>query len=163
MERKFTKRNTQQGTTTVEFAFVGFLLFFILFGLIEVARLIFVMNSLVEVTRRAARVAVVCPVDHTDIKKIGTFNSPAGSDQSRYLKNLSTSNFNLEYLNEFGATTTTFSDIDYVRFRISNYQHQMLIPGLNITINSQSFSTTIPVESLGYIPETNTRECFGTA
>jgi hypothetical protein len=163
MKRIFTKRNTQQGTTTVEFAFVGFLLFLILFGLIEVARVMFVMNSLVEVTRRAARVAVVCPVDHIDIKKIGTFNSPAGSDRSRYLQNLSTANFSLEYLNQFGAATTTFSDIDYVRFSISNYQHQMLIPGLNITINSQSFSTTMPVESLGYVPEINARECFGTA
>jgi hypothetical protein len=163
MKRIFTKRNTQQGTTTVEFAFVGFLLFLILFGLIEVARVMFVMNSLVEVTRRAARVAVVCPVDHIDIKKIGTFNSPAGSDRSRYLQNLSTANFSLEYLNQFGAATTTFSDIDYVRFSISNYQHQMLIPGLNITINSQSFSTTMPVESLGYVPELNARECFGTA
>ena len=108
-------------------------------------------------------VAVVCPVDHIDIKKIGTFNSPAGSDRSRYLQNLSTANFSLEYLNQFGAATTTFSDIDYVRFSISNYQHQMLIPGLNITINSQSFSTTMPVESLGYVPEINARECFGTA
>lgn len=153
----------QKGTTTVEFAFIGLVFFTILFGLIEVGRLVFVMNSLVEVTRRAARTAVVCPVNHVDVAKIAAFNQPGGDTNSRYLRNLSNANFQLEYLNQFGAVTTTFGQIDYLRFSISNYQHEMLIPGFNITINSPTFTTTLPVESLGYIPDTNTRECFGTA
>ena len=156
-------KSHQTGTTTVEFAFIGFLLFLILFGTIEVARLMFVMNTLGEMTRRAARTAVVCPVNHVDIEKIGLINEPGSGDTSRYLNNFTVANFNVEYLDEFGAPTTNFPDIDFIRVSIVNYQHQFLVPLFDITINSPNFTTTLPVESLGYIPELNTRECFGSA
>lgn len=49
---------TQAGTAAVEFALVAIIFFVLAFGIIEVARLLFVLNTLHEVTRRAAAAAV---------------------------------------------------------------------------------------------------------
>ncbi len=55
-------RCQQTGLATVEFAIVGLLLFVVIFGVIEFGRALFVVNTLTDGTRRAARLAVVCPV-----------------------------------------------------------------------------------------------------
>lgn len=49
---------TQAGTAAVEFALVAIIFFMFVFGVIELARLLFVYNTLHEVTRRAAAAAV---------------------------------------------------------------------------------------------------------
>jgi len=51
-------RKTQAGTAAVEFALVAIVFFIFVFGVIELARLLFVFNTLHEVTRRAAAAAV---------------------------------------------------------------------------------------------------------
>ena len=56
---------TQAGTTAVEFAVLSILFFTIIFGIIEVTRLLFVYNTLQEVTRRAAVAAVGVFTQHT--------------------------------------------------------------------------------------------------
>ena len=60
-------KNSQQGTTTVEFAILASVLFVLIFGVIEIGRAFFVWNSLAEATRRGARIAAVCPVNHGSI------------------------------------------------------------------------------------------------
>ncbi len=66
----------QRGTTTVEFAIIGVVMFSVLFGVIEVGRAMFVMNALGESTRRAARMAAVCPINDPAIRNVGLFNAP---------------------------------------------------------------------------------------
>lgn len=57
---------TQAGTAAVEFALVAVIFFSFVFGTIETARLLFVYNSLQEVTRRGAAAAVKAyPTDTT--------------------------------------------------------------------------------------------------
>ena len=53
-------KRRQRGLTTVEFSIVALLLFVVLFGVFEVARMMWVFNALDEVTRRGARMAAVC-------------------------------------------------------------------------------------------------------
>lgn len=151
----------QQGATTVEFAVVATVLFTVLFGVIEVGRALFVWNTLTEVTRRGARVAAVCPVDHASVARVAVFGDPVGGDSSPILRNLSTANVQVDYLDETGASTAAYPDIDYVRVSITNYQHRFLIPMLSQTIAAPPFSTTVPAESLGYIPESGLRQCYG--
>lgn len=56
----------QAGTAAVEFALLAVIFFTLVFGIIETARLLFVFNTLQEVTRRAAVAAVkVYPTDTT--------------------------------------------------------------------------------------------------
>ena len=59
-------RHAQRGAAAVEFAIIAMLLFTVLFGIIEFGRLFYVINTVQEVTRRAAREAVVRWVDNSD-------------------------------------------------------------------------------------------------
>ena len=142
----------QRGTTTVEFAIIGAAMLMVLFGVIEVARAMFVMNALGEATRRAARMATVCPVNDPAIAQVGLFNTPGGSG-NRILGDLTAANFAIEYLNAAGAVVAdpvgNFSQIEFVRTRIANYQHQILIPFATSLITTPSFATTLRRESLG--------------
>ena len=145
-------KQRQRGTTTVEFAIIGAAMLMVLFGVIEVARAMFVMNALGEATRRAARMATVCPVNDPAIAQVGLFNAPGGSG-NRILGNLTAANFAIEYLNTAGAVVAdpvgNFSQIEFVRTRIANYQHQILIPFATSLITTPNFATTLRRESLG--------------
>lgn len=56
----------QRGASAVEFAFIAVIFFGLLFGIVEFGRLFFSINSVQEITRRAAREQVVRWVDATD-------------------------------------------------------------------------------------------------
>ncbi|MEN8132003.1 MAG: TadE family protein [Pseudomonadota bacterium] len=155
-------RKNQQGTTMVEFAIIAVTLFIVLFGVIEVGRAFFVWNTVSEATRRGARLAAVCPPNHTAVAEVTILNSPGGGANSPILQGLSTGNVSVEYLDEDGNSTGGAFPISYVRVSIVNYQHTLLIPFLLSTITVPPFSTTLPAESLGYIPELGARQCFGT-
>ena len=139
-----SKSNRQSGLVTVEFALIGGLFFLILFGIIEFGRLLFTWNTLDEVTRRAARLAAVCPMDQTaSVANSAVFNGTI-------LTNLNAANVNIEYLDENFASTTTLEEVRYVRTGIQNYQHQMIVPLLPIDVlTAPPFTTTLPSESLG--------------
>jgi len=61
----------QAGSTAIEFALLALVFFIFVFGILEVARLLFVFNTLQEVTRRAAAAAVnVYPNDTNAIAQL---------------------------------------------------------------------------------------------
>ena len=61
----------QRGTAAVEFALLASLFFLIIFGIIEVTRMLYVYGTLQEVTRRAASSAVhVYPTDTAGIARL---------------------------------------------------------------------------------------------
>ncbi|MGS0724729.1 TadE/TadG family type IV pilus assembly protein [Shewanella sp. 0m-11] len=134
-------KKKQRGVYVIEFTLVAAVFFVLLFAAIEFGRLLFTYNVLHEASRRAARLASVCQVS-SDINSISLFNDAA------ILPNLSASNLTISYL-AYDGTVATGIDIDLVRAEINNYQHQFLVPGLYRTINSPTFSTTLPRESLG--------------
>jgi len=61
-------RRTQRGAAAVEFALVSLVFFTVLFGAIEMGRLMYYWNSAAEATRLGARIAVVCDLNDSDIK-----------------------------------------------------------------------------------------------
>ena len=142
----------QRGTTTVEFAFIGAAMLMVLFGVIEIGRTIFVMNALSEATRRSARVATVCPVNDPSIAQVGLFNAP-GNTGNRILGDMTTANIAVQYLDADGGViadpVASFSQIHFVRTRIVNYQHQILIPFATTIFTTPDFATTLRRESLG--------------
>jgi hypothetical protein len=146
-----TKRR-QQGVTTVEFAIIGVAMMLILFGVIEIARAMFVMNALGESTRRAARIATVCPINDPAIAQVGMFNAP-GNTGNRIVGGLTEANFVTDYLDTNGSVLadpmSTFAQIQFVRTRIVNFQHQMLIPFATYLFTTPDFATTLRRESLG--------------
>jgi len=147
--RNHKNKKSQRGVYAVEFAIVGSLFFLLLLAVLEIARLFFTWNILTEVTRRSARLAVVCHLDQTNIAAYTDMMNTALFNNNALITNLTTANIEVEYLGINGLTATTYSRIHYVRANIINYQHQLLIPGLFLTLNSPTFSTTLPRESLG--------------
>lgn len=131
----------QKGLYIVEFALVAALFFVLLFALIEFARALFVWNTLTEATRRGARLAVVCPVDHASIANVTVFNAPAAAGASPILPGLNSGMVSVSY------------PAGLVRVQITGYQHTLLIPLVSTTLTAPVFETTLPRESLGCVPD----------
>lgn len=154
----------QRGLYTVEFAIVAGVFFLLLFGVFEVARFFWVLDTLTEVTRRGARVAVVCPVNHADIARVAILAEPGGAGTSPVLNNLSTANIDIAYADGDGAPTVNYPNIEFVTVRVVNYTHTLMIPFMPadvVTVTMPPVVTTLPTESLGYVPDLNARQCFG--
>ena len=94
-----TPKQNQHGAAAIEFALICLIFFTILFAILELGRMMYVYNTMQEVTRRAARAAVVRWVnEETAIKSIALFggtNIPAGPE-------VTAANIKIEYLNEAG-------------------------------------------------------------
>jgi hypothetical protein len=147
-------KRQQRGLTTVEFSIVGLLLFVVLFGVFEIARMMWVFNALDEVTRRGARMAAVCQIDDPAIHQVAIFNDAGEMGPSRLIPGLTTGNIELNYLDLDGNTLdepedADFGSIEFVQVAITGFQHQVLIPTLFWTMQTPPFRTTLPRESLG--------------
>lgn len=95
--------NRQRGATAVEFAIVAMLFFTIVFGIMEFGRVLYVWNTVQEVTRRAAREAVVRGfADAGKVSRAAVFNPEAG-DGTAYLpaaKEITATDVRINYLNQ---------------------------------------------------------------
>ena len=153
----------QRGVTTVEFAIIGAAMLVVLFGVIELGRAMFVLNTLGESTRRAARMAAVCPINDPAIAESGLFNAPGGGSASRFIRGLLPGNFAVEYLDSNGNVVAnpvaSFGQIEFVRTRIVNFQHEMLIPFATQLFTTPDFATTLRRESLGVPREGEIEPC----
>lgn len=178
MIKRLAKRR-QSGLTTVEFAIVGAVFLLILFGIIEFGRFLMVLGSLNEATRRGARVAAVCPLNHPGITRVTVFNDPNAADTgSPVVNGLTTANVVVQYLDRNFDVVAVTDPLDpatigtisrgYVRVRITNFQHRLLIPlfdflpdAFNPVIDTPAYQTTIPAESLGVVPADDANNaCF---
>ena len=160
-------RSRQAGLTTVEVAISGTVFFLAIFTLIETGRLLWAWETLTEATRRGARVAAVCPVNHSAIANVMVLNNPSDSGASAILPGLDTAQVTVEYLDQNGnvipnpATCASWVLIDYVRTRIAGYNHNFVIPAFGAVLPSPPFETTLPRESLGKVPGVN-YQCYGS-
>ena len=159
-------KNKQTGLATVELAIVTVAFMTILFGTVEVSRLLFTWNTLDSITQRAARVAAVCPVNHSRIFRVASFGNP--DNVPTILPGFDSDDLLIEYLdNDFSpfsaaelAEASVYRDIRYVRASIGNYQHQLAIPFINSSnVSSPPFTSTLPAESMGFIPFEGVRRC----
>jgi len=138
----------QQGTTAVEFAFVGVVFFTVLFALIDFSRLYFNMAALDEATRRGARVAAVCPINDPKITQVALFEG--------LVPTLGAQHILVQYLDENGAVVGSpggagYGTITYVRVAIQDFELRSFIPGLSSVLSTPAFTTTLPSESLGRV------------
>lgn len=130
-------KSRQRGVAAVEFALVasigGFLL--LLIGIMELSRVLFIMNTASEATRLGARVAVVCDVD-----------SPAILSRMRgMLSILEPDDISVVYAPPGcgpGNCQTVTISID------ANTVVETFIPFMDFSVNLPAFSTTLPRESL---------------
>ena len=137
-----SSNDRQRGAAAVEFAIVCLLFFTILFAILEFGRMMYVYNTMQEVTRRGAREAVVRWVDQGDtIRSLAFFGGaaiPAGAE-------VTAEDMLIEYLNEAGnVIATTALPLD---------------PGANLSacgnitlVASCIFSVRVSITGVSYSP-----------
>lgn len=137
-------KRREYGLTSVEFAFVATTLIILLFSVIEFGRLLFTYAALGEGTRRAARLAAVCPIGSPGITRAA----------SRFgdLPGFNGSNIQVQYLDATGAPTAAYGNINYVQVQVVGYNIPLTIPFIWPTVTAPSFAVTLPRESLGVAP-----------
>jgi hypothetical protein len=147
----------QRGTSTVEFAIVAAFLFIMIFGVLEIGRGYYVYSMLDEVARRGSRLASVCPINDPGIPQLAVFNASGDGGDSTLVSNLTPGHVVIDYLDANGvvvgapADPANFGQIRYVRSRVMNYQHAVIVPfvaGLT-SVTMPNFESILPRESLG--------------
>lgn len=134
-------RYRQRGVTMVEFALVGGLFLALLFGIIEMGRMLWIWNTLNEATRRGARYAAISCPSVAKVTDVTLFAAPgSGATQSPMIKGLLRSNVTVTYTPTTNPTTITVG--------ITGFSPTFFIPGIS-SMTPHAFSTTLPVESLG--------------
>lgn len=127
-------RRKQRGAAAVEFALVAGLLFTLLFGIMEMSRVLFYWNTATEATRLGARLAVVCDKDDTAIK----------TSMNEMLGILTPSNIAVAWtpggcdINSCQSVTVSITGLNVATF----------IPFVPLNLSMPSFSTTLPRESM---------------
>lgn len=132
-----SSRPGQQGVAAVEFAIVAALFFMMLFGAMEMGRLLWTWNAAAEATRLGARMAVVCDL-----------NDPSIIDRMRErLPALQASNVQIEYLNPGSPVNScSAATCKSVRVTLAGYTHVPIIPFAALSIPIPPFQTTLPRE-----------------
>ena len=130
-----------RGVVMVEFAIVGAALMMVIFGCLEFGRATYSLAALNEGTRRAARLAAVCPINDPVIVPAVNFLGVNG---------FSASDVTLSYLDANGAAlagTPASTSVSYVQVSVGG-SIPLAIPFLSTAV-SPSFTVTLPAESLG--------------
>lgn len=76
------RTSKQRGVAAIEFALLALVFFGLVFGILEIARMMYLFNTLQEVTRRAAALAVNSPFDQDgqdDVRRRAMFADAKGN------------------------------------------------------------------------------------
>lgn len=145
MRRSHRNKESERGSTLVEFAIGATVFLTIMFAVIEFGRALWVHNALSDAARRGARYAVIHTAADSDaVKNVVVYGDPSGGS-TPLVDNLTTSNVNVTYTG-FGLSGGTAT------VKISNYQFQFVVPIVSTSITMPSYSTTLTAESAGLIP-----------
>ena len=145
---KFNRKN-QEGKTLLEFAIAGTVFLTVMFGVIEFGRLFWTHNALRDAARRGVRYAAIRRNDAAGqqaVKNMVVYGDPAGGT-TPLVNGLTTANVAIEYVNYDGLQLSSRATV-----KISNYQFNFAVPLLGGTITMPAYRTSLPGESVGYVP-----------
>jgi hypothetical protein len=140
LKRFSAHRLNQRGASAVEFALIASLLFTLLFGIIEMGRVLFYWNTATEATRMGARLAVVCDQNASAVIKNKMYSM---------LSILRSDNITINYTDVDGVSCSDAHSCRYVTVSISGLKVITLIPLIPLNISMPPFTTTLPRESMG--------------
>jgi Flp pilus assembly protein TadG len=135
------RRPRQRGAAAIELALVMPLLCLLLFGIVEMGRMLWTWNAAVEATRLGARLAVVCDVDRSAA-------APIKGRMRTMLPLLTNANITIEYMNPVDTVdpSCTNDDCKAARVRLSGVTYQPVIPFLPLSVTLPPFSTSLRKE-----------------
>ena len=144
-----SNRKNEAGKTLLEFAVTGTVFLMVMFGVIEFGRLYWTHNALRDAARRGVRYAAIRRNDAAGqqaVKNMVVYGDPAGGT-TPLVNGLTTSNVAIEYVNYDGVQLSSRATV-----KINNYQFNFAIPLIGGTITMPAYRTSLPGESVGYIP-----------
>ncbi len=137
-------RKRQNGAAVVEFALIAIVFFMLLIGIIEMGRVLFTWNAMVEATRYGARVAVVC----------GTNDAAILSRMQQIMPALTATNVSVTYT----PSGCSVADCQQVSVSVQGVSISPLIPRPSPpdqpmqqtpwVLTVPPFTTTLPRESM---------------
>jgi Flp pilus assembly protein TadG len=144
-KRARQKRGGERGAALVEFAIAATVLLALIFGVLELGRLLWVHNALTDATRRGARFAVNQPAGAADdIKKMAVYGNTAGTG-SPLVNDLTVDHVKVTHQSwGVGAGTVTVE--------IENYDFRFVVPLLGTTLRMPRYHTTLTGENSGWVP-----------
>ena len=148
-------QSRSRGTTALEFAIVIATLLVVIFGILDLSRIVYLRMTLEEGVRRAARLAAVCPPDSPLIKKAALFQDSAA--QGVAIAGATLENVNVIYLNESGLLVdplSQFTSVRFVRVSVDGVSLSLFIPFFTDVFAPTNISSTSSAESLGVLPAT---------
>jgi Flp pilus assembly protein TadG len=131
-------RKSQQGVAAVEFALIAVILFTLLFGVMEMGRILFMMNATAEATRLGARLSVVCSMDAATAIK---------SKMTNLAGFLTGNDINIVFVDANGNSCTE-KTCRYVTVSVAPIPVQSIVPLVPVNFPMPPFSTTLPRESM---------------
>lgn len=140
-------KGDERGAALLEFAIGATIFVTAMFGVLEIGRMLWVHNSLVDATRRAARYAVNQGMGtgaQTGAKNMAVYGNAAGAGQP-LVPDLSASQVKITYQNfQLGGGTVTAE--------IENYDFSFVLPLVSKTITLPAYKTSLTAENAGYVP-----------
>ena len=143
-------RKQKKGIAVVEFTIVSTVLLLLILSVASIGYYMYSLQTLNNMTRKAARLAAVCNISTASqtgiITSVIDENAPSDFEQKHLV---------IEYLDSSSTLTTTFDEIRYVRARITDYNYQftavLSFLGDSGLVETPEFETTLPAENLGVI------------
>ncbi len=140
-------KNDERGAALAEFAIAATLLCASVFGALEVGRLLWMHNSLVDATRRAARYAVnrdMGGAAQTAAKNMAVYGNAAGTGQP-LVQDLTPEQVTLSYDNfQLGGGRVTVE--------ITEYDFNFVLPLVSQKLRLPAYKTSLTGENAGYVP-----------
>ncbi len=142
-------RSDERGAALVEFAIGATIFLSAVFGVLEVGRLLWVHNSLVDATRRAARYAVnhdMSTQSQDEAKNMAVYGNAAGTGQP-LVQDLTTAQVKVTHQNfKLGGGTVTV--------KIENYDFNFVLPLVSQNLTMPAYQTSLTGENAGFVPTT---------
>jgi Flp pilus assembly protein TadG len=137
----------ERGAALMEFAIGATLLCASVFGALEIGRLLWVHNSLVDATRRAARYAVnrdTSGASQTAAKNMAVYGNAAGTGQP-LVQDLTAEQVSISYNNfQLGGGSVTVQIVDY--------DFNFVLPLVSQKMRLPAYKTSLTGENAGYVP-----------
>jgi Flp pilus assembly protein TadG len=139
----------ERGAALAEFAIGATIFLSAVFGVLEVGRLLWVHNSLVDATRRAARYAVnqgMSTKSQIEAKNMAIYGNAEGAGQP-LVQDLEPAQVSISYQDfKLGGGTVTV--------KIENYNFNFVLPLVSKNVAMPAYQTSLTGENAGYVPTT---------
>ncbi len=142
-----TFRHDERGAALVEFAIAATVFLTVMFGVLELSRLLWIHNALVDATRRGARYAVTQNMTagaQTAIKNMTVYGNTDGTGNP-LVDGLTTDQVFIDYSGfDLSAGTVTV--------HVENYDFRFVLPLVGTTMRLPAYRTTLTGENAGIVP-----------